>query len=177
MSDSAHQKYFQWTVYRPRTNWISSFLFNKTHRPNTINSLWTPILAMSVPSVFWERQFAYWTVGMRHSQEMGCFSEQASTHRIAQLLKPHNTKAARPGHNHKGQRPPWRSRVVHWLLLTHPTKKEEKPVSSQTTTERANIYQCLCQYSPKTLTQELLERGISPPVFLSYLKNSNHCIF
>lgn len=177
MPDLGHQKYFQWIVYRPRTNCKGYFPFNKTHRPNIINLLWLTILVMSVPSVFWKSQLAYWMVGMSHSQEMWWFSGLASIHHPSTgLLNPHNMKVARPGHNHKGQRPPWRSRVIHWLLLKHPSKEEGKCITSQTTFERANIYHSLCQYSLKIPRQERVERGISPLVFLSHLENSNRCI-
>lgn len=134
------------------------------------------MLVVSAPSVFQKSQLAYWMVGMSHSKEMRWFSGLASSHRITGLLNPHDTKVARPGRNHKGQRPPWRSRVVHWLLLKHPSKEKGKSITRQTTFVRGNIYQCLCQYSLKTPTQELPERGISPPVFLSHLENSNHHI-
>ena len=173
MPDLAHQKCFQWTACRWRNNCIGYFPFNKTHRPNIINLLQTTILVMSVPSVFRKSQLAYWMVGVRPSKETRWFSGLASIDCITGQLNPHNTKAARPGRNHKGRRPPWRSRVIHWLLLKHPSEEEGKPITSQTTFKRANICQCLCQYSLKTLTQELVERSISPLVFLSHLENSN----
>lgn len=48
--------------------------------------------------------------------------------------------------------------LLHWLLLKHSSQDR---MTSQSTPERANVYQCLCQYSPKILTQKWVVRGIS----------------
>lgn len=175
MSDLSHQKYFQLTVYRPRTDCIGYFPFKKTHGPNIISLLWVTISVVSVPAVFWKSQLTYRMVDRSHSQEKWWSSGLASIHRTTGLLNPHNMEVARPGPNHKGQRPPGRSRVIHWLLL----EQGEGQVHNQPDHFGKSKYLSVLipAQTRDTDTRTGWKRHLSPPVFLSHLENSNRYYF
>lgn len=152
MPDLEHQKYLQWTVYRPKTK--GYFPFNKIHNQFRI-------LAMSVPSVFWKTHTGWlvWVIHRRcggaSTASLGCWilltwrwPGQVITRKArltSHSLTPPQTLQPGQENDHNQSVHSWKSRSLSVLL----------PVQPQNTN-----------------TKRGCERHFSP-VFLSHLENGS----